>query len=161
MEDFVNKTDVSFSQLLKKDGWFSRLIFIQLIVSPIHTSIYWLWSTISRRSAPDLAYYFGLMIGLTFLLSHWAIGFLLWKKRTRFTITISIILLWFLLLFQRALFLLVAAVGLYVSLKMNASSSTINHRIYSLIHFGVVAVISLVLTVIWTRNLKRLKHFCP
>ena len=155
MEEFVNKTDVSFSQLFKKDGWFARLIFIQLIVSPIH-------ALISRsfrpfKSPSDFVYFFILARA-----GHLVIGFLLWKKRTRFTITVSIVLLWILFLLQRVFSLLIAIGQLAVVLhREEVSNKIINYRISVLIYLVVLAVIALALNVIWTRNLKRLKRFCP
>lgn len=158
MEDFVNKTDVSFSQLLKKNGWFSRLIFMQLIVFPVYTLIYRLWGPLAMRSASDLAHYFTLMMGLILLAGHWAIAFLLWKKRTRFTISLAIVLLWILFAWKRVLHLLLSALQLYITLQREgASDITINFRIQVLIKMAVLAVISLVLTVIWTRKLIHLR----
>lgn len=155
MEEFVNKTDVSFSQLFKKDGWFARLIFIQLIVSPIHALI--ARSLRLFKSPSDFVYFFILAIA-----GHLAIGFLLWKKRTRFTITVSIVLLWILFLLQRVFSLLIAIGQLAVALhREEVSNKIINYRISVLVYAVVLVVIALVLNVIWTRNLKRLKRFCP
>lgn len=155
MEEFVNKTDISFSQLFKKDGWFARLIFIQLIVSPIHALIS--RSLRPLKSPSDLVYFFILAIA-----GHLVIGFLLWKKRTRFTITVSIILLWILFLLQRVFSLLIAIGQLAVALhREEVSNKIINYRISVLVYLVVLVVIALVLNVIWTRNLKRLKRFCP
>ena len=154
MEEFVNKTDVSFSQLFKKDGWFARLIFIQLIVSPIHALI--AGSLRPFKSPSGFVYFFILAIA-----GHLAIGFLLWKKRTRFTVTVSIVLIWILFLLQRVFSLIIAIGQLAVALhREEVSNKIINYRISILVYLVVLAVIALVLNVIWTRNLKRLKRFC-
>lgn len=154
MEDFVNKTDVSFSQLLKKDGWFSRLIFMQLIVSPIHSLI--MRSLRPTGKPSDLVLWFILSIA-----GHLAVGFLLWKKRTRLTITVSIIFLWLLFIWKRALSSILP-IGLLVAdlHREGVSNTIINYRIFTVVYAAVFLVIALALNVIWTRNLKRLKHFC-
>ncbi|MDO5654377.1 MAG: hypothetical protein Q4G39_09800 [Brachymonas sp.] len=153
MEDFVNNTDLSFGQLTKKDGWFSRLIFIHLIVSPIYASYYFILRP--PRDMPELV---GRCIPVAFNLT---IGLLLWKKRTRFTITVAIILLWIQFVFMRVLGLLVAIMMLFTELHRNgANGSQTNYRIYALVYVVVFFGINLVLNIVWTRNLRRLKSFC-
>ena len=151
MEDFVNKTDVSFSQLLKKDGWFSRLIFFQLLINPALTVFYWIF--LSARNTVQL------VLCCISIAGSLVISFLLWKKLTRFTITVSIILLWILFVLKRVFRLLVSALMLAITLQnKEASSSLINYRIFALIYTTVLAVIALALTIIWTRNLIHLKR---
>ena len=161
METFSDKTEVSFSQLFKKDGWFSRLIFIQLIALPIHTSIYSVFRPL-RNTSDNLAHYFIFIIGSLFIAGHLMIGLLLWKKRTRSTITVSIALLWITFAVKRFLGLF-GSVILLVGTLLNkeASNALITYRIYGLIYTVSLAVLFLALTIIWTRNLKRLKSLCP
>ena len=139
-----SNTDVSFSKLFKKDGWFARLVFIQLIFIPIYTLFNGIF--IYHR---NWSYSFALIVG------HWIIGFLLWKKRTRSTITVAVGLLWILFAWKRAVpfFALVLS-----SFTKGASNSIMDSLIPLLIDrvFGVV--IAMVLTVIWTRNLTQLKR---
>ena len=151
MEIFTNNTDVSFTQLLKKDGWFSRLIFMQLIVSPIHELI--LRSLRPIKNPSDWVYFFILSIA-----GHLMIGFLLWKKRTHLTTTGAIILLWILFVYKRVFSLLIIIVLLAADLhRERVSNAAINYRIFVLVYAFALAVIALVLNVIWTRNLMLLK----
>jgi ABC-type sulfate transport system permease component len=46
-------------------------------------------------------------------------------------------------------------------LNKEASNALITYRIYGLIYTVSLAVLFLALTIIWTRNLKRLKSLCP
>ena len=161
METFSDKTEVSFSQLFKKDGWFSRLIFIQLIALPIHTSIYSVFRPL-RNTSDNLAHYFIFIIGSLFIAGHLMIGLLLWKKRTRSTITVSIALLWITFAVKRFLGLFGSVILLAGTLlNKEASNALITYRIYGLIYTVSLAVLFLALTIIWTRNLKRLKSLCP
>ena len=169
MENFSDKTDVSFSQLIKKDGWFSRLIFLHLMVIPVHISIFYTFKhTRSIRGASDIpvpyfSQFLTLLIGFILIAPNLAIGFLLWKKRTRATITVSIVLLWIAFGVKRVFLGLFGSILMLAMTLQNkeASNALINHRIYGLIYTTSLAVLFLALTVIWTRNLKRLKGLCP
>ena len=168
METFSDKTEVSFSQLFKKDGWFSRLIVFHLMVIPVYTLIFHTFKNVrSIRSASDISVpYFAqsltLLIGFILIAPHLVIGFLLWKKRTRSTITVSIALLWITFAVKRFLGLF-GSVILLVGTLLNkeASNALITYRIHGLIYTVSLAVLFLALTIIWTRNLKRLKSLCP
>ncbi|MBP7302646.1 MAG: hypothetical protein KA972_05650 [Brachymonas sp.] len=162
METFSDKTEVSFSQLFKKDGWFSRLIFIQLIALPIHTSIYSVFRPL-RNTSDNLAHYFIFIIGSLFIAGHLMIGLLLWKKRTRSTITVAIMLLWILFAVKRVFLGLFGSIIMLLATlqREGVSNALITHRIYELIYAVFLIAIFLALTIIWTRNLKRLKRLCP
>lgn len=170
METFSDKTDVSFSQLIKKDGWFSRLIIFHLIVIPVYTSIFYTFKHIrSIRSASDIpvpyfSQFITLLISFILIAPHLAIGFLLWKKRTRATITVSISLLWIAFAVKRVflgLFGSILMLAITLQTKEASNALIINHRIYGLIYTTSLTVLFLALTVIWTRNLKRLKGLSP
>ena len=168
METFSDKTEVSFSQLFKKDGWFSRLIVFHLMVIPVYTLIFHTFKNVrSIRSASDISVpYFAqsltLLIGFILIAPHLVIGFLLWKKRTRSTITVSIALLWITFAVKRFLGLFGSVILLPAPLpNTDASHALITSRIYGLIYTVSLAVLFLALTIIWTRNLKRLKSLCP
>ena len=45
--------------------------------------------------------------------------------------------------------------------REGVSNALITHRIYELIYAVFLIAIFLALTIIWTRNLKRLKRLCP
>lgn len=156
MENFVNNTEVSFSQLIKKDGWFSRLIFFQLTVPPALFLLFWIL-TPSPSMTTEI-----FVIHAIWIASAWTICFLLCKKRTRFTITVSIVLLWILFVFKRLSPLLFAVFLLYANINLyEANESLINSRIVSIMNRLVFAVIALVLTIRWTRNLRKLKQLQP
>lgn len=167
VETFSDKTEVSFRQLFKKDGWFSRLVVLHLIVIPIYTSIFYTFKSIRtpippNHPAPYILHLITLLIGFIFIAPHLAIGFLLWKKRTRSTITVSIALLWITFAVKRVLGVFVSIltlVGTLYSEEVNAA--LINRRIYGLIYTISFAILFLVLTIVWTRNLKRLRSLCP
>ena len=53
VETFSDKTEVSFRQLFKKDGWFSRLVVLHLIVIPIYTSIFYTFKSIRTPIPPN------------------------------------------------------------------------------------------------------------
>lgn len=165
VETFSDKTDISFSQLFKKDGWFSRLIFIHLIAIPAYTLIFYTFKQIRSAAdvlAPYLAQLMTLLITFILIAPHLAIGFLLWKKRTRSTITVSIALLWIAFAFKRVLGVFISILMLVVSLQREeVSAALINYRIYGLIYTISRAVLFLALTIIWTRNLKHLRDLCP
>ena len=167
VETFSDKTEVSFRQLFKKDGWFSRLVVLHLIVIPIYTSIFYTFKSIRtpippNHPAPYILHLITLLIGFIFIAPHLAIGFLLWKKRTRSTITVSIALLWITFAVKRFLGLFGSVILLAGTLlNKEASNALITYRIYGLIYTVSLAVLFLALTIIWTRNLKRLKSLCP
>ena len=122
----------------------------------------------SIKSASDIpvpyfSQFFTLLIGFILIAPHLAIGFLLWKKRTRATITVSISLLWIAFGVKRVFLGLFGSILMLAMTLQNKEASTalINHRIYGLIYTTSLAVLFLALTVIWTRNLKRLKGLCP
>lgn len=163
MENFVNNTEVSFSQLTKKGGWFSRLIFIQSIMNFVPPLVF---LAILDLDAFNTGY---LVTQSVWIVSAWIICLLLWKKRTRFTITVSIIFLWIQLIFKRMFGVLGAVLLLLPSIfpsavytgTYEAHKSLLNYRIGVLIYAIVFAVTVLVLTVVWTRNLRQLKRLQP
>ena len=169
METFSDKTEVSFSQLFKKDGWFSRLIVFHLMVIPVYTLIFHTFKNVrSIRSASDISVpYFAqsltLLIGFILIAPHLVIGFLLWKKRTRSTITVSIALLWITFAVKRVFLGLFGSIIMLLATlqREGVSNALITHRIYELIYAVFLIAIFLALTIIWTRNLKRLKRLCP
>lgn len=167
MEAFSEKTEVSFSQLFKKDGWFARLVVFHLVMSPIYTLIFYVFRQIRIiRSAPNIAAPYveqgaTVLIGLIIMAPHLVIGFLLWKKRTRSTITVSIVLLWVVFVVKRVFASLIWVMLFFAPRLSTAAEVPIMNQIYKAIYVISFSVLFLALTIAWTRNLKRLRSLYP